>query len=218
MVKINLIQKKKTKTIAIPFGWIFVAAYAVVACAGLYLINNKRVEDIEALKVDLENAKAEVKKVKQYTEQKNAKIKERDALVRNKSEYDRILNQTATGGWTPTMLLFEEILTASKTIWLRDLRIEGDGRVQLNGLSKSKLDAPGGAGSGPGGPPPGSGPGGPPGGGGDKKLVVGITEMLEAFKKKETQFKSVRLKRITWEPYRDRTVASFELQCVLNRY
>jgi hypothetical protein len=214
MVKINLIQKKKAKTIAIPFGWIFVAAYAVVACAGLYLINNKRVEDIEALKQDLETAKAEVKKVKQYTEQKNAKIKERDALVRNKSEYDRILNQTATGGWTPTLLLFEEILSASKTIWLRDLRIEGDGRVQLNGLSKSKLDV----GTGPGSPPPPPpAPGAAPGGN-DRKLVVGITEMLEAFKKKETNFKSVRLKRIQWEPFRERTVASFELQCVLNRY
>lgn len=194
MVKINLIQKKKAKTIAIPFGWIFVAAYAVVACAGLYLINDMRVKSIEELKEDLEKTKAEVKKVKQYTEQKNAKIKERDALVRNKSEYDRILNQTATGGWTATLLLFEEVLTAAKTIWLRDLRIEGDGRVQLNGLSKSEQDNS------------------------DKKLVVGITKMLEAFKKKETQFKSVRLKRITWEPFRDKTVASFELQCVLNRY
>lgn len=212
MVKINLIQKKKSKTIAIPFGWIFVAAYAVVACAGLYLINNKRVEDIEALKADLETAKAEVKKVKQYTEQKNAKIKERDALVRNKSEYDRILNQTATGGWTATLLLFEDILAASKTIWLRDLRIEGDGRVQMNGMSKSKLDLS----SGPGAPPP---PPPPPGGAtNDRKLIVGITEMLEAFKKKETNFKSVRLKRIQWEPFRERTVASFELQCVLNRY
>lgn len=194
MVKINLIQKKKSKTIAIPFGWIFVAAYAVVACAGLYLINDMRVKSIEELKDDLEKTKQEVKKVKQYTEQKNAKIKERDALVRNKSEYDRILNATSTGGWTATMLLFEEVLSTAKTIWLRDLRIEGDGRVQMNGLSKSEQENS------------------------DKKLVVGITKMLEAFKKKETQFKSVRLKRITWEPYRDKTVASFELQCVLNRY
>src|SRR5437868_227379 len=116
MVKINLIQKKKSKTIAIPFGWIFVAAYAVVACAGLYLINDMRVKSVEELKEELEKTKAEVKKVKQYTEQKNAKIKERDALVRNKSEYDRILNQTATGGWTATLLLFEEVLTAAKTI------------------------------------------------------------------------------------------------------
>ena len=194
MVKINLISKKKKTTIAIPFGWIFVAAYAVVACAGLYLINDMRVKSIEELKDELEKTKQEVKKVKQYTEQKNAKIKERDALVRNKSEYDRILNQSSTGGWTATMLLFEEVLSSAKTIWLRDLRIEGDGRVQMNGLSKSEqADS-------------------------DKKLVVGITKMLEAFKKKETQFKSVRLKRITWEPYRDKTVASFELQCVLNRY
>ena len=190
MVKINLLQKKKSKPINIPFGWIFVVAYAVVACGFLYVINDQRVKEIDEKKQQLEEKKAEVKKVKQYTEQKNAKKKELDTLVRNKNEYERILNQTAGGGWTATLLLFEEILLQAKTVWLRDLRIEGDGRVQLNGLSKDN---------------------------GKKRLMYGITDLLDAFHKKETQFKSVRLKRITMEPYRDQTVASFELQCVLNR-
>jgi len=190
MIKINLLQKKKAPTITIPFGWIFVVAYALVACAGLYLINNARVAEVEEKKQKLEETKAEVKKYKQYTEQKQAKRKEKELLERNKSEYERILNQTAGGGWTPTLLLFEEILSNAKTVWMRDLRIEGDGRVQINGLSKAN----------------------------DKKrLLTGITDLMDAIKKKETQFKSPRLKRITWEPYRDQTVASFELQCVLNR-
>jgi hypothetical protein len=191
MVKINLLQKKKSKPINIPFGWIFVAAYAVVACGGLYVINDARVRDIEEKKQELEAKKAEVKKVKQYTEQKNAKKKELELLMRNKLEYERILNQTSGGGWTTYMLLFEEILQSAKTIWLRDLRIEGDGRVQLNGLSKPNEK---------------------------NKSIFGITELLEAFHKKETQFKSVRLKRISKEQFRDKEIASFELQCVLNRY
>jgi len=191
MVKINLLPQKKSKPINIPFGWIFVVAYAIVACVGLYFVNNQREDDIEKKKAELEERKNEVKKVKMYTDQKNAKKKELDTLQRNKNEYERILNQTSGGGWTTTLLLFEEVLTEAKTIWLRDLRIEGDGRVQINGLSKDN---------------------------GKKRVVFGITSLLEAFKKKETQFKSVRLKRVTWEAYRDQTVATFELQCVLNRY
>jgi len=190
MIKINLLQKKQSKKITIPFGWIFVVAYALVACGGLWVINNARVDDIVEKKQKLEDTRAEVKKYKQYSDQKQAKRKEKELLERNKSEYERILNQTAGGGWTPTLLLFEDVLTTAKTVWLRDLRIEGDGRVALNGLSKAN----------------------------DKKrLLTGITDLMEAIKKKETQFKSPRLKRITWEPYRDQTVASFELQCVLNR-
>jgi Tfp pilus assembly protein PilN len=191
MVKINLLPQKKAKPINIPFGWIFVVAYAIVACVGLYFVNSQREDDIEKKKAELEERKNEVKKVKMYTDQKNAKKKELDTLQRNKNEYERILNQTSGGGWTSTLLLFEEVLVEAKTIWLRDVRIEGDGRVQLNGLSKDN---------------------------GKKRVVFGITSLLEAFKKKETQFKSVRLKRVTWEAYRDQTVATFELQCVLNRY
>jgi Tfp pilus assembly protein PilN len=191
MVKINLLPQKKSKPINIPFGWIFVVAYAIVACVGLYFVNGQREDDIEKKKAELEERKNEVKKVKMYTDQKNAKKKELDTLQRNKNEYERILNQTSGGGWTSTLLLFEEVLVEAKTIWLRDLRIEGDGRVQINGLSKDN---------------------------GKKRVVFGITSLLEAFKKKETQFKSVRLKRVTWEAYRDQTVATFELQCVLNRY
>ncbi|MBI4863687.1 MAG: hypothetical protein HY815_26020 [Candidatus Riflebacteria bacterium] len=191
MIKINLLQKKASTKITIPFGWIFVVAYALAACAGLYAVNGWRVDEVEQKRDELNKKKDEVKKVKQFTEQKQAKRKEFEGLQRNKSEYERILNQTSGGGWTPTLLLFEEVLTEAKTVWLRDLRIEGDGRVQLNGLSKDN---------------------------GKKRLLVGITALLEALKKKETQFKSVRLKRITWEAFRDQTVASFELQCVLNRY
>ena len=96
------------------------------------------------------------------------------------------------------MLWFEEVMKSAKTVWLRDLRIEGDGRVQLNGISMAKNDKK------------------------NKDVkkhrIRGITRLLDALGAKETQFRSVRLKRITMEPYKNETVASFEVQCVLNRY
>lgn len=200
MVKINLLQQKKAKPISIPFGWIFVALYAVAACGALSVVNNQRLEKLEEKNKELEDWKNRVKQVKQFTEQKKAKQRQKDILDRNKNQYERILGASATGtrGWTEVLLWFEDAIKSSKTVWLRDLRIEGDGRVQLNGISKTRRykneKQPK-----------------------EKHQVRGITDLLAAMEKEETKFRAVRLKRITWEPFKSDTVASFEVQCQLAR-
>ena len=189
MIKINLVQIKRRKTPRIPFGWIIVVGYALSACAVLYLISDREAGSITQLEQDLDGARAEVKKVKQFSDQKAARKKDYEKLAREKQQYEQMLNSSG-GGWTQTLLLFEDILKASKTVWFRDLRIEGDGRVQITGFSKEN----------------------------DKhKKFPGITSMLDAFKTKETQFKTPRLKRISNEPFLDQVVSTFELVCVLTR-
>lgn len=189
MIKINLLQVKKRKPISIPIGWILVACYAIAACGGLYVVNNTFIADIEEKQGELQKKKEEVKRNKQFTEQLENKRKELATFQSHKNEYERILN-SATGGWTKTLLLIEEVLLDAKTVWIRDLRIEADGRVQINGISKANKD---------------------------KRLVYGIMDLLEAFKKQERDFRSPRVKRISWEPLLDQKVATFELQCVLQR-
>lgn len=191
MIKINLLQVKKRKALKIPFGWIIVVGYALAACGFLYLASEQKASEIATLEEELTKAQVEVKNFKRFSEQKALKRKEFEKLTREKGEYDRILASSG-GGWTVTLLLFEDVLKASKTVWFRDLRIEGDGRVSITGKSKENPKT--------------------------KLRHPGITDMLDAFRQKETQFKTVRLKRIQKEPdEQNETVATFELVCVLTR-
>jgi HJR/Mrr/RecB family endonuclease len=191
MIKVNLIKAKKTTTITIPFGWIFVALVAVGCAAGLYVANTYFQDQLVVKREELEEVKKNVRNLKRYDTQQKQHLETKRTLENEFNRYENVLSPTA-GGWTPTLLLFEDLLKQSETVWLRDLRIDGDGRVTLNGVSKGqKAD--------------------------EKKRMPGITTLYEQISNRKTKFKSVRLKRIQKTQEQRKDVSQFELTCVLIR-
>lgn len=191
MIKVNLIKSKKTTTITIPFGWIFVALVAIGCFGGLYVANQYYQERLAGKKEELEAVKKSVRNLKRYDTQKKQHLETKRTLENEFNRYENVLSPAA-GGWTPTLLLFEDLLRTAETVWLRDLRIDGDGRVTLNGISKgTKKD--------------------------EKKRIPGITTLYEQISNRKTKFKSVRLKRIQKTQEQRKEVSQFELTCVLIR-
>jgi len=191
MIKVNLIKAKKTTTITIPFGWIFVALVAIGCGAGLYVANQYFQDQLAVKREELEQVKKSVRSLKRYDTQRKQHLETKRTLENEFNRYENVLSPTA-GGWTPTLLLFEELLRQAETVWLRDLRIDGDGRVTLNGVSKGKKND-------------------------EKKRIPGITTLYEQIANRKTKFKSVRLKRIQKTQEQRKDVSQFELTCVLIR-
>ncbi len=189
MIRVNLLKTGPQRQITIPFGWIFVAAFAVLVCLGLFLVDQQHKTRIDEKNEDLEKVQQTVLRLKKHwTVRKQLKEQHR-SLERDFSRYTSLLGQKSAG-WTPTLLLFEEILHRSQTVWFRDLRIDGDGRVMINGVSKADKK---------------------------KKKIPGITALFREIKDRRTKFKSVRLKRIQKTKEQRQEVAQFELNCVLIR-
>lgn len=91
---------------------------------------------------------------------------------------------------TEILALLEHVRAAAKNMWFTSVKIDMDGRVKLNVLIRHTNNG---------------------------RSCFGRTPYaLEGFKKFENNFRSVRLKRITREPYLDRTVAAADLGIVLN--
>ena len=96
--------------------------------------------------------------------------------------------------FTDVLRLLEDLRSASKGMWFTSVKIDMDGRVKLSVLVRSESNG---------------------------RSCYGLTRSLEPFKKFENTFRSVRLKRITWQPFGDppnpdRTVAAADLEIVLN--
>jgi hypothetical protein len=191
MIKVNLIKSKKTRTITIPFGWIFVALVAVGCGVGLYVGNEFFLEKLADKEAKLEQIQKNVRNLKRYDTQRKQHLETKRTLENEFHRYENVLSPTG-GGWTGTLLLFEDLLKRAETVWLRDLRIDGDGRVTLNGVSMGKKDSP-------------------------KKRMPGITTLFEEISNRKTKFKSVRLKRIQKTQEQRQEVSQFELTCVLIR-
>lgn len=196
MIKVNLIKAKKTTTITIPFGWIFVALVAIGCGGGLYAANQYFQEQLVAKKSELEEVKKSARSLKRHDTQKKQNQETKRTLEGEFNRYEKVLSPAA-GGWTPTLLLFEELLRTAETVWLRDLRIDGDGRVTLNGVSKGRK--------------------GSDGRDDPKKRIPGITTLYKEISNRKTKFKSVRLKRIQKTQEQRQEVSQFELTCVLIR-
>jgi hypothetical protein len=86
--------------------------------------------------------------------------------------------------------LLERVRAASKDMWFTSVALDMDGRVKLSVLIRDRSSG--------------------------RSCWYGITRHLEAFKKYENHFRSVRLKRITWQPYLDSVVAAADLEMVLS--
>ncbi len=190
MIRVNLLKVKRRKAIEIPFGWIAVVAVAVVAFGSLLLVNVQKQKLLEEKEGELLTVTKKVAKLKQQQSIRKAKQKELSSVKDQKSQYERLLSAKAAG-WTPTMLLWEDILREAKTIWYRDMRIDSDGRVVVNGVSMKNEKS--------------------------GKKFDGIVELLNQLTSRPTKFKNPRIKRITKTREKKEDVAQFELNCVLIR-
>ena len=189
MIRVNLLKTGPQRQITIPFGWIFVAAFAVLVCGFLFVVDQQHKQKIDEKNGELEKVQQTVLRLKKHwTVRKQLKEQHR-SLERDFSRYTSLLGQKSSG-WTPTLLLFEELLHRAKTVWFRDLRIDGDGRVMINGVSMADKQ---------------------------KRRFPGITTLFKEIKERRTKFKSVRLKRIQKTKEQRQDVAQFELNCVLIR-
>ncbi|MBI4870347.1 MAG: hypothetical protein HY814_02140 [Candidatus Riflebacteria bacterium] len=190
MIRVNLLKVKRRKAIEIPFGWIAVVAVAIVAFGSLLLVNMTRQAQLEDKQKELDKFAKQAASLKQQESIKKAKEKELGGVKDNKIEYEKLL-AAKTGGWTPTLLLWEDVLKEAKTVWFRDMRIDSDGRVIVNGVSMKNEKS--------------------------GKKFDGIVELLNQLTKRPTKFKSPRIKRITKTKEKKEDVAQFELNCVLIR-
>ena len=190
MIRVNLLKTGPQRQITIPFGWIFVAAFAVMVCGFLFVVDQQHKAKIQEKNEDLKKIEHTVSRLKRHWTVRKQYKEQHRSLERDLSRYTSLLEQKSSG-WTGTLLLFEEILQRAKTVWFRDLRIDGDGRVMINGISKESS--------------------------GKKRLLPGITDLFTEIKDRRTKFKSVRLKRIQKTKEKRKDVAQFELNCVLIR-
>jgi hypothetical protein len=190
MIKVNLLKTKKSKSITIPFGWIFVALIALGCAVGLYVANETFLQKIATKEQELEAIQRLVRDLKKYDTQKKQQIETERTVTNEYNRYEQVLS-TKSGGWTGTLILFEELLRKAGTVWMRDLRIDGDGRVTLNGVSMGRPK--------------------------DKARMPGITTLFDDIEQRRTKFKSVRLKRIQKTQEQRQDVSQFELTCVLIR-
>lgn len=189
MIRVNLLKTGPQRQITIPFGWIFVAAFAVMVCGFLFVVDQQHKAKIEEKNEDLEKVQQTVLKLKKHWTVRKQLQEQKRSLERDLTRYRSLLGQKSAG-WTPTLAQFEQLLQQAKTVWFRDLRIDGDGRVMLNGVSKEDTR---------------------------KKKFPGITTLYKEISDMRTKFKSVRLKRIQKTKEQNQDVAQFELNCVLIR-
>lgn len=191
MIKVNLIKSRKKTTITIPFGWIFVALFSIACFGGLYLYNEQCETEFREKEAELDQIKKRVNDLKRYERQKKQLLETKRTLVNERNRYENVLSASA-GGWTPTFLLFEDLLQKAKTVWFKDLRIDSDGRVSIQAVSMGQKKKP-------------------------EKSMPGITTLYEEISNQKTRFKSVRLKRVQKAREQGKDVRQFELTCVLIR-
>lgn len=189
MIRVNLLKTGPQRQITIPFGWIFVAAFAVVVCGFLFVVDQQHKARIEEKNEELEKVQETVLRLKKHWTVRKQLQEQHRSLERDFSRYTSLLGQKSTG-WTPTLLLIEELLHRAQTVWFRDLRIDGDGRVMINAVSMADKS---------------------------KKRMPGITTLYKEITERRTKFKSVRLKRIQKTKEQREDVSQFELNAVLVR-
>jgi hypothetical protein len=189
MIRVNLLKTGPQTQLTIPFGWIFVAFFAALVCLALFVLDqqNKAIRKEESER--LAKIEKDVRALKNHWNLRKSLKEQVRSLERDYTRYEALLSKQ-NAGWTPTLLLFEDLLVKARTVWFRDVRIDGDGRVMINAISMQNKD---------------------------KKRMPGITRLYSEIKNQPTRFKSVRLKRINKDKEQRQPVSRFELNCVIIR-
>ena len=202
MIRINLLTEKRGKKInfAIYIPWTLV----LLVMVGLYFAWDYGESWAKTANQDL---KDEVAKIEEENKKKSSKVSERDglkkSLFRVKNDISRL--QRLSGAnlvqWSQTL----DTLTArvpKNSVWLTNLRIDSDRRVQITAYScneneNNKSAAKSTAGS-------------------EEKLTKGIQDFIEVLLKHE-YFSDVFLTGATKNVYEKKPVWRFEINCRLAR-
>ena len=199
MIRINLLTEKRAKRI--PIGNIIPWFMVIIVAVLLYLGWTAGEEWAETANSDV---KKEIEDLEAENKRQSAKVNERDnlkkTLYRVKNDIQRL--QRLSGAnlvqWSQTL----DTLTArvpQKTVWITNLRIDSDRRVQITAYScndkDNKSKSPNAA---------------------EEKLTKGIQEFIEVLLKHE-YFSDVFLTGATKNIYEKKPVWRFEINCRLAR-
>lgn len=199
MIRINLLTEKRAKRI--PIGNIIPWCMVVIVIVAL-IFGWMAGEEWAATAND--DLKKQAKDLEDENKRQSAKVNERDSLKKNlyriKNDIQRL--QRLSGAnlvqWSQTL----DTLTArvpQKTVWLTNLRIDSDRRVQITAYScndkDSKSKSPNAS---------------------EEKLTKGIQEFIEVLLKHE-YFSDVFLTGATKNVYEKKPVWRFEINCRLAR-
>ena len=199
MIRINLLTEKRAKRI--PIGNIIPWCMVVIVIVAL-IFGWMAGEEWAATAND--DLKKQAKDLEDENKRQSAKVNERDSLKKNlyriKNDIQRL--QRLSGAnlvqWSQTL----DTLTArvpQKTVWLTNLRIDSDRRVQITAYSCNDKDSKSKS-------PTAS----------EEKLTKGIQEFIEVLLKHE-YFSDVFLTGATKNVYEKKPVWRFEINCRLAR-
>jgi len=133
MIKINLITVKRRKPIQIPFAAIFL----VFALAGVLVVFYMGTIMVDGWNKDLEDKK---KQLEDDVRKDKDKLEERDRLEQNKRNLEaqiEQLKQLSGANLLQWSEVFNSLTTVvpEKTVWITNLRIDSDRRVQITGYA-----------------------------------------------------------------------------------
>ena len=199
MIRINLLTEKRAKRI--PIGNIIPWCMVVIVIVAL-IFGWMAGEEWAATAND--DLKKQAKDLEDENKRQSAKVNERDSLKKNlyriKNDIQRL--QRLSGAnlvqWSQTL----DTLTArvpQKTVWLTNLRIDSDRRVQITAYSCNEKDKNSKAQN-----------------ASEEKLTKGIQEFIEVLLKHE-YFSDVFLTGATKNVYEKKPVWRFEINCRLAR-
>ena len=192
MIRINLATVKKRKPIKIPFAAIFLVI-GLVGIGGGYVFgqmtfitgaNDKYVQEKQELKEEVEAAQG--------------KLDEKDSLTQRLSEInsqiDR-LKQLSGANLVQWSCVFTDLsgVVPPKTVWITNLRIDSDRRVQITGYSCLPED-----------------------GGKGGQLTKGIQSFIADLQRNST-FNDVFLTSATKNTYEKKPVWRFDINCRVKR-
>lgn len=192
MIRINLATVKKRKPIKIPFAAIFLIL-GLIGIGGGYMFlqmtfikgaNDKYIQEKEELKEEVEAAQG--------------KLDEKDSLTQRLSEInaqiDR-LKQLSGANLVQWSRVFTDLssVVPPKTVWITNLRIDSDRRVQITGYSCL-----------------------PEGGGKGGQLTKGIQSFIADLQGNST-FNDIFLTSATKNTYEKKPVWRFDINCRVKR-
>lgn len=133
MIKINLITVKRRKPIQIPFAAIFL----VIALAGILVAFYFATIWVETYNDDLKKQKEELEA---EVRRDKDKLDQRDRLEQDKRNLEQQIEQLKQLSGA-NLLQWSEVFSAlttvvpEKTVWITNLRIDSDRRVQVTGYA-----------------------------------------------------------------------------------
>ena len=199
MIRINLLTEKRAKRI--PIGNIIPWFMVLLVIGGLFFAWTAGEQWAETANDDL---KKEVSDLEAENKRQSSKVDKRDRLKKDlyriKNDISRL--QRLSGAnlvqWSQTL----DTLTArvpEKTVWITNLRIDSDRRVQITAYSCSEKDNKSKSAN-----------------ASEEKLTKGIQDFIEVLLKHE-YFSDVFLTGATKNTYEKKPVWRFEINCRLAR-